>query len=317
VLETSARLLRLLTLLQAHREWSGTDLADRLDVTPRTVRRDVDKLRSLGYPVHASPGTAGGYRLGAGGALPPLLLSDEEAVAVAVGLRAAAGGTVTGIEETSVRALVKLEQVLPPRLRRQVNALHTVTVSLAHPGFTVHPETLTAIAAACRDHECLRFAYRSHQDEASTRTVQPHRLIHTGRRWYLLAWDTERADWRTFRVDRLTLRPPAGPQFVPREPPEPDLAAYTSLGISTRAYRYQARITLNAPLAAMADHIAPTSGTLQAIDDHTCQLRTGSHSLDELAIHLAVLGVDFHIHEPTELIHHVRTLADRLHRSTT
>src|SRR6266545_4142025 len=175
MLDTSARLLRLLSLLQARRDWSGADLADRLGVTPRTVRRDVDRLRHLGYPVHATPGTAGGYRLGAGAALPPLLLDDDEAIAVAVGLRTAAGGTVAGIEETSVRALAKLEQVLPARLRHRVSALQAVTVPLAGSGPTVDPGTLTLVAAACRDQQRLRFDYRHHDGTQSVRTTGPRR----------------------------------------------------------------------------------------------------------------------------------------------
>ncbi|RCV50191.1 helix-turn-helix transcriptional regulator, partial [Marinitenerispora sediminis] len=192
MLETSARLLRLLSLLQTHRDWTGAELADRLGITTRTVRRDVEKLRTLGYPVHAAPGVAGGYRLGAGAALPPLLLDDDEAVAVAVGLRTAAGGTVAGIEESSVRALAKLEQVLPSRLRHRVTTLHAVTVAVPDSGAAVAPDVLTAIAAACRAHERLRFDYRDHAGQPSVRDVEPHRLVHTGRRWYLVAWDTDR-----------------------------------------------------------------------------------------------------------------------------
>src|SRR5687767_9354023 len=198
--ETSARLLRLLSLLQTRRDWSGAELAERLEITPRTVRRDIDRLRGLGYPVLASAGTAG-YRLGAGADLPPLLLDDDEAVAVAVGLRTAAGGSVAGIKETSVRALAKLEQVLPSRLRHRVNALWTSTVPVPGDGPTVNPEVLTAIAGACRDHQRLRFDYRDHSGAGSVRTVEPHRLVCWGRRWYLLAWDTDRQEWRSFRAD--------------------------------------------------------------------------------------------------------------------
>src|SRR6266511_595833 len=213
MLETSARLLRLLSLLQARRDWTGADLADRLGVSARTVRRDVERLRDLGYPVHATRGTDGGYRLGAGAAMPPLLLDDEEAVAVAVGLRTATGGAIAGIEETSVRALAKLEQVLPSRLRRRVNALQTYTVRIPpdSPVPTVEPAVLTVLAACCRDHERLRFDYRDHDGSASVRTVEPHRLVNWGRRWYLVAWDVDRRDWRTFRVDRIAPREPTGP----------------------------------------------------------------------------------------------------------
>src|SRR6266540_2965783 len=190
MLETSARLLRLLSLLQARRDWTGADLADRLGVSARTVRRDVERLRDLGYPVHATRGTDGGYRLGAGAAMPPLLLDDEEAVAVAVGLRTATGGAIAGIEETSVRALAKLEQVLPSRLRRRVNAVQEFTVPFVRPGGpTVDADVLAVIAGACRDRERLRFPYKTFDGTASRRLVEPLRLVHTGRRWYLVAWD--------------------------------------------------------------------------------------------------------------------------------
>jgi predicted DNA-binding transcriptional regulator YafY len=214
MLETSARLLRLLSLLQTPGDWTGADLAQRLEVDVRTVRRDIQKLRDLGYPVHATPGAAG-YRLGAGTKLPPLLLDDEEAVAVAIGLGTAASGTVTGIEETSLRALAKLEQVLPSRVRHRVNLLHSVTVSLPATGPAVDPAVLTAVAAACREHQRLRFDYHSHDGANSVRDTEPHRLVHTGRRWYLIGWDTDRRDWRTYRVDRIRPRIPAGPRFTP------------------------------------------------------------------------------------------------------
>lgn len=236
MLETSARLLRMLSLLQAHREWSGAQLADRLGVTARTVRRDVDRLRELGYPVNASPGTGGGYQLGAGAELPPLLLDDDEAVAVAVGLRTAAGQGIEDIGETSVRALAKLEQVLPHRLRRRVSALNAFTVPMLRGprSSAVDPAVLTELAHLCRDAERLRFDYRGHDGTATRRTVEPHRLVCTERRWYLVAWDLDRAGWRTFRVDRLTPRPPHGPRFAPREPP-PRTSPPTSRRASPRA----------------------------------------------------------------------------------
>ncbi|MEU9128933.1 YafY family protein [Kitasatospora sp. NPDC048540] len=312
MLETSARLLRLLSLLQVRRDWPGADLADRLGVDVRTVRRDVDKLRSLGYPVDSTPGVAGGYRLGAGAQMPPLLLDDEEAVAVAVGLRTAAGGTVSGIEESSVRALAKLQQVMPSRLRHRVDALAATTVALASNGPAVDAVVLTGIAAACRAHERLRLDYRSHDGSESRRDVEPHRLVHTGTRWYLVAWDTGRADWRNFRVDRITLRPPAGPRFAPRRPPDEDVRSFASWEIAVGQYRYQARVTVRAPAHVLAERIPPTSGLVEPLDEHSCTLRAGSNSLDGLAVHLAVLGFGFTVHEPPELVEHVRTLADRL-----
>ncbi len=315
MLDTSARLLRLLSLLQARRDWSGADLADRLGVTPRTVRRDVDRLRHLGYPVHATPGTAGGYRLGAGAALPPLLLDDDEAIAVAVGLRTAAGGTVAGIEETSVRALAKLEQVLPARLRHRVSALQAVTVPLAGSGPTVDPGTLTLVAAACRDQQRLRFDYRHHDGTQSVRTTEPHRLVHTGRRWYLVAWDVERADWRTFRVDRIAPRTPPGPRFTPRQPPD-DVAGYTSWAVSNAAYKYRVRFTMHAPAAAVAERVTPTSGVVEAVDDARCYLYTGANSIEPMALYVALIGFDFEVESPPELVEQIRILARRLGAAT-
>src|SRR5438876_5698505 len=203
-------------MLQARRDWPGAELADRLEVSGRTVRRDVERLRRLGYPVESLTGPAGGYRLRAGSAMPPLLLDDEEAIAIAVGLRSAAGASVAGIEETAVRALVKIEQVLPAHLRRRVRALGSATVTLPVPGPTVDPQALTVIAAACRDSECLRFRYRSRDGADSRRDVEPHALVNRGRRWYLVAWDRRREDWRTFRVDRLTRPASTGARFATR-----------------------------------------------------------------------------------------------------
>ncbi|GAA2438656.1 YafY family protein [Streptomyces macrosporus] len=316
MLETSARLLRLLSLLQAQREWSGADLADRLGVTPRTVRRDVDRLRTLGYPVHSTTGTAGGYRLGVGARLPPLLLDDDEAVAVAVGLRAATGNAVEGIEESSVRALAKLEQVLPDRLRRRVNALAAFADPLGdRRGPTVDVETVTELANACRDRRRLRFAYRGHDGTASRRTAEPYRLVYGSHRWYLVAWDTDRADWRTFRVDRVTLTPPHGPRFVPRDPPAEGWAAYVSRRVSTAAYTHSATVLLHAPVERAAERIAPAAGVLEPVDEHTCLLRTGAHTLDALAFHVVMAGFDFEVREPAELVDRVAELADRLGRA--
>src|SRR4051812_8446654 len=200
-----------------HRDWSGTELAERLGVTTRTVRRDVDRLRELGYPVHAVMGPVGGYRLGAGAELPPLLLDDDEAVAVVVGLHA---GGVSGLEEASLRALTKVERVLPSRLRHRVAALESSMLALPVRGPVVEAAVLTAVSAAIRFAETLRFDYVSHDGTSSRRAVEPHRLVSWGRRWYLVGWDTVRTDWRTFRADRLTLRTPNGPRFTDREPPD-------------------------------------------------------------------------------------------------
>jgi predicted DNA-binding transcriptional regulator YafY len=316
MLETSARLLRLLSLLQTRKEWSGADLAGRLGVTDRTVRRDVDKLRSLGYPVHATAGVAGGYQLGAGAALPPLLLDDDEAVAVAIGLRTATAGAVTGIEETSVRALAKLEQVLPHRLRRRIGALQDYAVRITVDGGpTVDPQVLTALANACRDHERLRFDYLDHHDTLSARISEPHRLVNWGRRWYLVAWDVDRGDWRTFRVDRLTPKTPTGPVFAPRALPGGDVSDYVSRGVSSAAWRHRARITVHAPAALVTERINPAVGLVEAVDDEHCVLVTGSSSVDSMIVHLGLLDLDFEVTEPPELVERVRVLAQRYARA--
>ncbi|MEU7009559.1 YafY family protein [Streptomyces sp. NPDC046332] len=316
MLETSARLLRLLSLLQAHREWSGADLAERLGVTTRTVRRDVDRLRELGYPVDASPGTGGGYQLGAGAELPPLLLDDDEAVAVAVGLRTAAGQGVEGIGEASVRALAKLEQVLPGRLRRRVSTLNAFTVPMLRtPATRVDPAVLTELANACRDSERLRFEYRDHGGTATRRTVEPHRLVCTERRWYLVAWDVDRADWRTFRVDRIDPKPPHGPRFPPREPPADDLAAYVAKGVSGAAYAAEATIRLHVPLAEAATVVGPMDGVLEPDGDDACLLRAGAGSLQGMVVHVLMLGLEFEVVAPSELDDRVRVLRDRLSRA--
>jgi len=317
MLETSARLLKLLSLLQTPREWTGTELSERLEVSTRTVRQDVDRLRNLGYPVHATRGNVGGYRLGAGAVMPPLLLDDEEAVAVAVGLRTAAVGSVTGIEETSLRALAKLEQVLPSRLRRRVSALQnfTVSVPLAANSPTVSSEALSAIAAAARDHERLRFDYQSHNASDSRREVEPYRLVNWGRRWYLVAWDIERRDWRTFRVDRMVLKIPNGPRFTPRELPTEDLASYVSKGVSTATWRYRARVVVRAPAAVIAEKVPAAAGSIEPIDEHSCVFETGSDHAETLALWLGMLDADFTVLDSPELVSHLQLLAERYARA--
>jgi len=311
MLNTSARLLRLLSLFQAQRYWSGAELSRRLEVTGRTLRRDVDRLRSLGYPVHSTSGVEGGYQLGAGATLPPLLLDDEETVAVALGLRTSAQSGITGTEEASVRALLKIEQVLPPRLRHRVTALHGFVVPLQSRGPVVDAHLLSAIAGACRDCECLRFKYQDRAGSPSLRAVEPHRLVHTGYRWYLVAWDTARKDWRTFRIDRIEGKPKTSTRFNPRTPPEGDFAKFVSKSLSQSPYPVRARITLRAPMETLAPRIPPSAGVLESIDENSCTLQTGSYSVEGIAMHLAWLGVDFRVHEPPDLIACIAKLAAR------
>ncbi|MGX1884968.1 helix-turn-helix transcriptional regulator [Streptomyces sp. NPDC055287] len=318
MLETSARLLKLLSLLQSPRDWPGSELAERLGVSGRTVRTDIERLRELGYPVNATRGAAGGYRLAAGAAMPPLLLEDDEAVAVTVAVHTVAQGAMAGMEEVSLRALAKLEQVLPSRLRRRVRALqqYTMPVSADRPSPAVDTEVLMTLTAACRDHERLRLDYRDHAGAVTRRLVEPQRVVNWGRRWYLVAWDVDRDDWRTFRVDRLTPRTPAGPRFAPREDPDGDAAAYVAGKVSAAAWRYRARVTVHAPASAVLERINPAVGMVEATDADTCVLDTGADSLDSLAVHLGMLGHDFTVTGPPELVGHLRELADRYARST-
>lgn len=310
-MNTPGRLLRLLSLLQARRDWSGSELAERLDVSTRTIRRDIERLRDLGYPVHASRGVAG-YELGAGAALPPLLLDDDEAVAVGVGLRMATRGTVTGIDEAAMRAMVKLEQVLPSRLRHRVNALQTAVVTLPSTGPSIDPDVLTAIAAACRDAQRLRFDYRTREGDEAVRTVEPHRLVQTASRWYLLAWDVVRDDWRIFRVDRMRPRLPTGPRFTAREPPEPDAATYVARRLSSAAWGPQARIVVHEPAASLRARLWSGWGEVEPRDADTCVLTVGGQSVPALALHILALDVDVEVEEPPELVGHLRLLARRL-----
>jgi predicted DNA-binding transcriptional regulator YafY len=317
---TSGRLLQLLALLQTRRDWAGHELADRLEVSGRTVRRDVERLRELGYPVDALSGPAGGYRLRAGTAMPPLLLDDEEAVAIVVGLRGAASASIAGIEETAVRALVKLEQILPAHLRRRVGALRAATATL--PGWhgssdaVVDPDTLTVLASACRDREVVRFAYRRRDGTESRRRVEPCSLVSLGSRWYLAAWDAEREDWRTFRLDRLERPAPMGTRFAAREVPGGDPAAFVAANLRGVQYRHAARVTLHAPVDELRARQPWMWGTLEPLGDGAhCELRTSDDSLDWLALRIAGIGVPFEVHEPPQLAERCRELGARLTRA--
>lgn len=311
--DTTARLLRLLSLLQTRRTWSGHELLDRLRVSERTLRRDIDRLRGLGYPVAATPGPFGGYQLGAGADIPPLLLDDEEAVAIAMGLLTAAGGTITGIEETSLRALSKLENVLPPRIRRRINMLQSAVVPMIRAWVKVDAEVLTTVAQACRDHERLRFAYRSRQGDNTDRHVEPHQLVSLHQRWYLVAFDRERDDWRTFRLDRI--RAPKATKFVfkPRSIPGGDAAAYVMESMRSIPTKYQVSATIEAPASEVTKHLR--EATVEALDDNHCLLHLDGDHLGWLAFQITWLGVDFVIHEPTELVEYVGALSGRLARS--
>lgn len=297
---TSSRLLRLLVLLPQRPTWTGPELAERLSVEPRTVRRDIGRLRELGYPVESVPGRTGGYRLGRGGSLPPLLLDDGEAVAVAVALRSAASGSVIGIEDASLAALAKLEQVLPSRLRHRVRTLHDSTVSLVRRGDEVEAEHLLVMADACRRGVDLRFPYHSpygaRDGELTHRHVQPYRLVHTGRRWYLVARDVDRDDWRTFRVDRIATEPQLGARFVLADPP--DVRRLVSTSISVSPYPEQLRVRIDAPADEVARRVPPSQGHLEPDGDEACVLEVGAMSLDFAIGHLFGMGIPFEVLDP-------------------
>jgi predicted DNA-binding transcriptional regulator YafY len=312
--QTSTRLLQLLAMLQARRDWSGQDLASRLAVSTRTIRTDIERLRELGYPVEATPGVGGGYRLGHGTTMPPLLLEDEEVVAVAVALRMTAGAGITGIEEASLRALVKLEQLLPSRLRHRIDAMRAATVSVPGSGPTVDPAVLSAIAGAVRASERLRFDYVDHNDTQTVRSVEPERLVVWGRRWYLLAWDVERHDWRTFRVDRITPKTPTGPRFKPRTLTDDDAAGYVQRSAGRATWRYRARIRIHAPVSQVRALLPLAVDTSPDGPDH-CIIEAGSDTPHQLALYIGLLDTDFEILEPPDLADAFIRLAERYNRA--
>ncbi|HEY7146532.1 MAG TPA: WYL domain-containing protein [Streptosporangiaceae bacterium] len=311
--DTAGRLLRLLSLLTVRRNWPGDELAGRMGVTPRTIRRDVGRLRDLGYQVSSVPGPAGGYELGAGSGLPPLLLDDEAAVAVALGLRAATGGAVAGMEEAAARAAAVIERVLPGRLRRRVDALQSAVVPLPAGTPPAQPAMLEMLALACRDGERLRFGYVDGAGNQTRRHVEPYRLVSTGRRWYLVARDLDRDDWRSFRLDRLDDPVPTGRRSRPADPP--DAARFVSEGVAVGAYRWRARVLLEVPASEAAALVPPTAGVIEAVDEDRCLLISGSDHLDAIALHLAYLEVPFTPLEPPELRERCAVLAARLSRA--
>lgn len=315
--DPTGRVLRLLSLLQAHRQWSGHELAERLGVTSRTLRRDVDRLRHLGYPVDSVPGVGGGYRLAAGTHLPPLLLDDDEAVAIAVGLRVAARATISGMEETSVRAMAKLEQVLPDRLRRRVSSVHGA-VAMSRWSTAVDEmaaaDDLAVLAQACRDNEEARFEYRRRDGEESSRLVRPHQLVVTGRRWYLVAWDVRRADWRTFRLDRITDARLAGARFEPMELPAEDAAAFVAASLSAAPRAYTGIVVARTGSDDAESALRWADSTVAALDDHTCRIEMRGDSLDQLTATVGQLAMTCGVEvlEPPELVAAVAGLAARL-----
>ena len=318
MVQTSARLLALLSLLQVRREWTGQELADRLEVGPRTIRRDVDKLRTLGYPIEAAPGVAGGYRLGNGGELPPLLLDDAEAVAVAVGLRTAATGGIAGIEETSVRALTKLEQVLPGRLRRRVSALSDATSTFGVEGPQIDPEVLASLAGACRDQTRLRFSYVARDEKSSTRVAEPAAVVYSGHRWYLVAFDLDRDDWRTFRLDRIRGRVRAGERGHRRLVPGGDPAAFVRERLRGAREGEAAevappgRIRLGAPAARMRARIPSRYAVVEPDGEAACIVTSRGAWSRGFLVWIALLDEPMEVLDPPGLVEAARAVVARL-----
>ena len=319
---TSVRMLRLLSLLQTHRYWPGGELAARLEVSVRTLRRDVDRLRELGYPVEAQRGVDGGYQLAAGAALPPLVLDDDEAVALALGLQAAAQGGVAGVAESSVSALTKVVQVMPPRLRRRVEALRAMTVAA---GWTaggsggwsrpsVDAGVLTAVAQACRDAVRLRFAYSAADGTRSDREVEPARLALLGRRWYLVAYDLGRQDWRSFRLDRLQDPEPTGARFRPRELPAEDAAAFVRRGFEQLPQTREIEVLVRAPAVVVERRLGAWS-RVEAVDDDSWRMTTHADQFVWPAFGLAQLDAEFTVVRPPEFAAYLADVAGRFVRA--
>jgi len=297
--DTTERVLRLLALLQQRPVWTGPELADRLRVTTRSVRRDVERLRALGYPVNATQGVGGGYQLGAGMALPPLLLDDEEAIATAVSLRLAAGGTVAGASEAAVRTLAKLDQVLPARLRAEVRAVHDAITTLEGGRVEVDADALLALARAARDRLRVELTYTAAGGEPAVRRVEPYQLVATGRRWYLLAFDLDRDDWRTLRLDRMADVRATTFRYSARE--APDAAAYVQRSVTVSPYQHEARVLVHASADVVRERVPPTVGTVEAVDGACCRVVAGANSLEALAWHFGSLGHAFTVEAPEEL----------------
>lgn len=312
-MSTTERVLTLLALLQSRPTWSGPELAERLGVTTRSIRRDVDRLRELGYPVEATHGAGGGYRLGAGKALPPLLLADEEAVAVAVSLRLAAGGTVAGASEAAVRTLAKLDQVMPPRLRAEVRAIQDATDTLVGSTTQVDGDVLLRLARACRDRVRVRFGYTSHTGEETVRRAEPVRLVATSRRWYLVVHDLDRDDWRTFRLDRMTALEVTTWRFAPREHPDP--VELVQRSVSAAPYRHVARVRVHRPLEEVGAWVSPQVARLEPDGPDACLLTSGADDLEAIVVFLLSLRAELDVLDPPELREAVARAGERLRRA--
>ena len=304
--DVTSRALRLLALLQARTVWTGPELAREMGVTTRTVRRDVDRLRQMGYPVLTSAGHGGGYQLGAGRALPPLLLSSTEAAAVAVGLRLAAASGLEGLDEEALRALAALDRILPASVRAEVGAVSAAMGVISRDGPGTRSEVLMALATAVRDEVRVRLDYERADGERFERRIEPYRVLSVEGRWYLFAWDLDREDWRTFRLDRMHAVHPSTFTFAARETPDIEHAVRESITVA--GYRAACTVRILAPYAQVAPMISARTGTLEADGEEACLLRAGADQLRWVAVHLAGMGLPVEVIDPPELLEEIEAL---------
>ncbi|MEU7804009.1 YafY family protein [Micromonospora arborensis] len=315
---TSTRVLELLGLLQNRRHWPGDELARRLGVSQRTLRRDVDGLQELGYPIITTRGTGGGYLLSAGAALPPLVLSEDEAAAVVMGLKEIASGAYPAFGDAALSAMAKIVQVLPVLIRRRIDSLRAVTISAEgteQRAAITDVASLTTVALACRDAETLEFTYRTRTGQVASRTIHPHRIVSVDNRLYLIAWDLDRGDWRTFRVDRIDDPRSTGKAFAPRPLPADDPVGYVRAQISSMPARYQVHATVAAPAEHVRDEVAHY-GTVEPIDDTSCQVYIAADSLDWATFCIGALEAPVVVHGPPEAIEYMRSWGRRLTAGT-
>lgn len=308
-------MLELLSLLQGGRNWQAEELAARLGTSPRTLRRDIDRLRDLGYPVASSRGPGGSYQLVAGRAMPPLLFTDDEAVATVIGMRIASLAQVDGASEAAESALGKLEKVLPPRLRSRVRAVFDSTEAVSRATGTLDLSTLQALSSCAHAHQDVRFGYTNRAGERTERHVEPYRQVLLGRRWYLLGWDLDRGDWRTFRLDRIGGISVPGTTFAPRELPAGGAVSFVQDSARFPITRHTGVVRFEAPVSLVSERLMAEAGSLEAIDEHSCRYVTAADSWEWLAITLAMIGVPYTVEGPPELIAYSRELAARIARA--
>lgn len=309
------RALKLLDLLQSNPLCSGSFLCEKLEIQPRMLRRLASSLKDLGYPICSAQGPGGGYWLGQGASLPPILLDDAEAIAVVAGLYSGSASSIEGLQAGSLKAMRKIERMLPDRLQKQVAMLRQSTLTIAVKGPTVSHETLTKLGTACNARRYVTFSYVGHNGAASERVVEPYKMVQNGYLWYLVAWDRNRVDWRTFRVDKAGSLEILSETFAPRDPPSDDVARQTVWSVSNAGYEFRGSICIHAPLEVALPRVPAGAGILDKIDEQSCRLETGANSLTILAIYLLEMGLPFSVEGPENLRQEIRRASQALQES--